>query len=301
MKKFIVLLVLLMFVPCVYGKDRRLKSTILRGYFDNYYIEDIGCNISYDEDGRLFKIDYSNMTTSIDYTNIEDGYLTVNVNIPDERYDVNYIATLDDDGRVDIAERIEQSFGACTYFFEYAQNRLNSFIQYEDSGNIYTNLCFDAGNLIKFEYYNDLYPDEIDWREYEYSGDYNLHGIKLLESMWGVQLDGLEILAQAGFLGDPPAQFPSSWNDSDGNVVVGDYVFDEDGYLIQANDNNAPELFIYFYYEDVPDDGVEAIHNECDNSSQIYTLDGIAIREIANPGIYILVKNDGSFHKILKN
>lgn len=304
MKNIFILIIILLFVPFAYGKDMRLKSVIGINNPDDPQDGNVvpaTIDFYYDNEGRLIKIQYPEMYTGISYENINDGYLFIEIVIPDAGYSTGYKAFLDSDGKVTVAEKASEGFGANTFAMQYTDGHLSSFIETGDQVTNFTNLTYDSGNIVKTESFSDINPDDIEWRQYSYSGVANTHGINMLESFFEVELEGMEILAQAGFLGEPPAEFFSSMQYSYGEMINMSYEFNEEGYLIKFYLTDEPAMGFNVVWEEAPEVGVDLIKDQEYDLSGIYLLDGTPVTEMQIPGLYIIRGKDGSCRKILKN
>lgn len=255
--------------------------------------------LSYNEQGLLLKIDYYNLVVSLDYSTISEGYIILSKYLPTIDVLTEYNVYLDDNGMAAYAERVSGQYEPYSFTFTYTNDFLSHFEE-ETSANMYfSDLNYENGNLTSVERYAEDNPGERTEYCFGYSDYPNTGSLALIESLFGLELDSVEILAQAGFLGKPSSELPTSVN-MDGEDVVTLWDYNDDGYPCRFYSPDIPNISVNFDWEEIPA-GINVITDDNITApKEIYRLDGTKVDSISGNGLFIVKNPDGTSSKILR-
>lgn len=266
--------------------------------------------LTYDTSDRLSTITDDNSTFTFDYSRLaEKKLLLTRVDRPDNEVTL-YEMDLNDEGYV--IKTVEYDDGELddTYLtFGYTDGRLTSYRQVSPDEVEEDVITWFNDNISTIRNTNGD-PDDAETTtvEYQYWNHYteNTFGVCLYELLYGIDLDDMEWVGFAGFLGKAPARFTCTYtvtNDKTGQpvdaVLIND-VLDLDGYLgrislYRKTDLTAEEypLEREFVFTWEGEAGVAAIQGAAAAESSYYTIDGNKASSITK-GLLLERRPDGT-------
>lgn len=256
----------------------------------------------YNQEGQLYRVVEGNKTATITYDAADRSKMTLDVEDTGYGISEKYDITLDDAGNA-VKAVCTANYGTETYTFSYTDGRLSG-VRIDDTEHGVTDtetiaITYTDGNITRINYTYSDDPTDNETAEYTYSGVANTGNLRLLNSLYGIDMDNLEYVAQAGHMGLAPAGLPTGikFIDSDGvqsgNVT---WTLDSDGYPTRLNAAGNNRDYIVFTWESDPA-GIAEVAPEKSGADAFYTLQGVRV-ERPSQGIFIVRHADGSCEKI---
>ncbi len=254
--------------------------------------------------GKLMKVTDGYSEFTLDYANLSSNILTM-TRVDKDGDTTLYEMTLNEEGNV--VKVLEYKNGVldedyCT--FEYTEGRLTNYKQINSEDIEESVISYDEwGRLSKVEVtdnYNETDKDVISYA-YQKSVDYTQVGY-LWDTFYGVDLDDMEWVAVAGYLGDRINGIPTNITTTSKEGVESKHQdWDTDGYgypiWITVSEDNESERYIINWYSG-PTINVETISAEKAESARFFSGDGVEVSGDAK-GLVIERKGDGSTVKRL--
>lgn len=265
----------------------------------------------YDTQGRLSKIvEPYDETITFDYTRLAEGIVKVVETEPHGSY--SYEAELNEQGYVAVFKE-DEAGGGDTWTLTYdADGRLvNVTIKdlYDAGPEVY-DITYTAGSITSWKYTDKrevgYYKESnavVTNTEYD-----NVAPLYNIEGLLDIDIDQLEYMSAAGYLGVAPAKLPASVEitESDGEKEreVFTWTVDANNYPVKLKvedtyDNELEVSNLEFVWSvDTAIDSVTADTNS--EIEAVYGLDGVKRNELA-PGLNIVRHADGTISKVIVN
>ncbi|MCM1377472.1 MAG: DUF4595 domain-containing protein [Clostridium sp.] len=218
MKKHYILLAVALLAALPSGA-RSLESIV-----ETYPYGSSTTSIKYDTSGRLIEIIDDHSTFTFDYSKTAEKILVLTRvdQEPGEPIDTTiYNMTLNDDGNVVKTTSIENGVPDDDYLvFGYTGQFLTSFEQHQGTDIEETRLTWYGGNITGLTYTDNYHPGEAEISTIKYTDIENVGNLCLLERFFDIDIDDMEYVALAGFLGEVPANLPSKISTTEFEATV---------------------------------------------------------------------------------
>lgn len=272
------------------------KST----YFWEYTYDSVGrlcgesVTIMEDEDNTTIDL-------ALDYSDYDNGTVSVTQSIFGMPI-ATYSLPLDESGKVTGAEFVGGFEGPAAIGFTYENNRLSGIFETDEEETYITELSYEEGNLVKASVYSDVNPDHIVHSTYSYGDIPNTYRLALIESLYEIDMWGMDFLMQAGLMGEPSAQLPTASNIEMQTAYTYSYELDANGCPVVIEMKGGTSFKNVFTLEwEAYESGISSATLETDKrKEEIFTLDGRKVSDMSTGGIYIVRKSDGSTVKVAK-
>lgn len=276
--------------------SKRLTTITEKSYGESYVTA-----FTYDDSGRLTKIDDSWSAYTFDYSQVAAKKLTLTR--VDQEETIVYEMTLNDEGLVEkVLEYDDGALDEDYYTFEYTDGRLTNYKQVRPDEVEESRISYDSNGAVTKIENIDGSPTESETITFEYDGIANQGNLSLWDNLFSVDLDDMEYAAMAGFMGKAPAQLPvkSTCTDSYGSESdFYEWAVDADGYAssLTVKDEYNTEVYEFAWKSNVS--GVHSVAADASGASRFFSADGIELDSSAK-GIVIERKADGSTVKHIR-
>ncbi|MBD5357639.1 MAG: DUF4595 domain-containing protein [Bacteroides sp.] len=252
----------------------------------------------YNDEGKLNKITDDYSTVAIDYSDIANGKLKLT-------YTANYneVSTFDitvnELGLATSAIETDDEGDITKWEFYYSDGKLSKITNTSDGDTEYVDLSWQDG-LITSYVETESYDPDIETVTFEYSGITNTGKLMLLDEIYGIDLDELQYIALAGYMGEVPRELPikatmkyeSPGERDEIETSTINWETDAEGYPVKLTASDEPSWSTEFVWEEDNAD-VSSIAADIDGASKFYSIDGRIVDSDAS-GIVIEKKADGS-------
>lgn len=247
---------------------------------------------SYDISGRLNRIVDDTSVISIDYSNIANGKITLK-NTEGAQVSTFEI-TLNEQGLATSVVENDYEGDTANWEFTYTDNRLTKITIRNGSETEYVYITWEDG-LISSYVQTESYDNETSTASFSYAGVVNVGSVALYDEIYNIDLDELEYIAMAGYMGETPRELPTGATFRDGadteNITI-DWERDAEGYPIKMSSPQSRNSHTLFVWE-ADNSDVKSMTVDDNETSTFYTIDGV--RSVnPNTGIVIERKSDGS-------
>lgn len=288
MKKVFFTIALLAATASVFAATPKRLASITEVEYNQNYLT----SFSYDESGRLNKIVDDTSVITIDYSNLANGKITLK-NV--DGYEIStFDITVNQAGQATSVTENDYEGDVINWEFTYSDNKLVKIITQNGTDIEYANITWNDG-LIASYVETESYDTDVTTATFSYTGITNRGNMPLYDEVYGIDLDELEYIAMAGFMGDTPRELPTgvTYQDEDGRMnIIANWETDAEGYPTKLSSPQEPNEHTLFVWE-ADNSDVKTITIDNNSGSSYYTIDGV---RIDNPtsGIVIEKKADGS-------
>lgn len=265
-------------------------------------------SFEYDGEGRLSKIVDSYETVSFDYTRLPEGI--VKVTESDGHYSEVYTATVNERGFVEKFTE-DEAGGGDTWTMEYDTDGhlLKITIQdINDAGPEVYALTYASGSVTGWKYTDNREPGEyaeenavVTSSEFE-----NTVNFVSYDNLYGIDVDKLEYMEMAGFLGNAPVRFPAvvEITEQDGEKGRGVFTWTMDGnncpvkLRVEGTSGNDSEITEYEFVWSATGAVGDILAEGKTGIEAIYGADGLR-RASLQRGLNIISHADGTIRKVI--
>lgn len=257
--------------------------------------------LEYDSEGRLVKASDDDSVYTIDYSDLAEKKIGLtHVDVTDNDVTV-FEMILNDDGLVESANEYFQGVLTASYTFGYEDGYLVNYKDIRGKQIEETILTYDNGMIMRQDYIDGESAKDNSSKLFEYDGIVNTGNLMLLDELFGVDLDEMEYVAMAGFMGKAPVQLPVKYTEiEDNESEFGTYTWTLDayGYPVKLENKVGYETDTIVFAWEADNAAVGSVLMDKDMESVFYSIDGHKVTS-ESKGIVIERCADGTIRKYI--
>ncbi|MDE5880812.1 MAG: DUF4595 domain-containing protein [Muribaculaceae bacterium] len=233
--------------------------------------------LEYDSEGRLVKASDDESVCTIDYSSLGEKKIGLTyVDVSDNDVTV-FELVLNDDGLVESAKEYFQGIMIASYTFGYEDGYLVNYKDIRGKQTEETRLTYDNGVIMRQDYIDGESAKDNSSKIFEYDGVLNTGNLMLFDELFGVDLDEMEYVAMAGFMGKAPAQLPVKYTEiEDNESEYGSFTWtlDADGYPVKLESRYDRETDVTVFAWEADNAAVGTVLMDKDMQPEYYSIDG---------------------------
>lgn len=257
--------------------------------------------LEYDSEGRLIKASDDDSVYTIDYSDLAEKKIGLtHIDVTDNDVTVFELA-LNDDGLVESAKEYFQGIIVASYAFGYEEGYLVNYKDIRGKQVEETKLTYDNGVIIRQDYIDGESAKDNSSKIFEYNGVMNTGNLMLFDELFGVDMDEMEYVAMAGFMGKAPVQLPVKYTEiEDNESESGTYTWtlDADGYPVKLENKVGYETDTMVFAWEADNAAVGSVLMDKNMDSVFYSIDGHKVT-LQSKGIVIERCADGTVRKYI--